>query len=149
MYNDDDRVEYLSQLSGFSKRKCRSVLQDCNGNLEEAAHILTNLKKSSFEVFFDKFTSLILDNESGRKLYVFDNQKVIMSLPVIILIIVLIVVPVPSWIIGGILLIFYLFDMDFTTKSDERKKDGTVEKKEEVTIIKESDTEDFDEITIE
>ena len=149
MYNDLEYIEYLSKLSGFSKRKCRSVLKSCGGDPQSAVKMLSKLRESSFEVFLDRLISAFT-GERGRSLLVIDGEKVIMSFPVILLIIILIVAAVPSWLIGGILLIFYAFDIDFTTKPNEQRNDGTVEKHdEEVTVVKNSENEDFDEITIE
>lgn len=157
--NEHD-VGFLSAQTGFSKSKCRSVLENVGGDVDIALDVLKKLRTNKFEVAWDMLASFFM-GESGRRIAIYDGDKELVSIPALLP--VFFFVFIPSWLTAATIFIIFLFDMDFKSESkknkNKKRSDGTIiveEYKDNIKNMrkpKKSDADDsgdeFDEYTIE
>jgi hypothetical protein len=108
-------VSFLSGRTGFSKNKCRDILESAEGDIEIALGILTNLRRNRVEVLWDKLSSFFV-GEIGRKIYIYDGEKVLLHFPTFVPIVFLLISKMPSYLLAIFLFIIFIFDMDIKTE---------------------------------
>ncbi len=157
--NLQDIIE-LSEKTSFSRRKCEKALMDNNNNMDEALRYLLKLKQNPMEVVIDNISAYIT-GEKGKKFIIYDQNKILISFPVIFAILFLVFFDISSWIIAASILLIIAFDMNFKIESTSKKNKehfGTIvvseyaskqtDKKSSDTVKKDTES-DYDEITIE
>ena len=164
--NEDD-VIYLSNKTSFSRHKCEKVLLEFDGDVAEACQYLTMLRENTTEVLLDNITAYFT-GERGWKAVIYDEDKVIVSLPAAIPVLCLLFLDIPSWVLAALLLLIIAFNMDLKFEGISRRDRAKVKaihvedykrkkqqeqankvKNRENSVKQDGRDDDYNEITIE
>lgn len=121
MKKDMQNVIELSEKTSFSRRKCERVLMEKNNNMDEALDYLIKLRRNPIEIIIDNISAYIT-GEKGKKFIIYDDEKVLLSFPVIFAILFLIFFDIASWIIALSIIFIIIFNIDFKIESSTAKK---------------------------
>lgn len=159
MNNNENDIWDLSRRTSFSYKKCAEVLSEHDNDVAAAYEHLMQLKKNPIEVIMDSAHAFV-SGERGRKLIIYDNEKVVLSLPLIFPLLFLFFFNVLSWVIGLFILLLVLFNMNIKIESSTKKKKTGVQIFDVMEYNKQKETKknknkndkpnsDYHEITIE
>ena len=161
MKNNDKEIWDLSRKTSFSYKKCAEILLEHNNDVDAAYEHLMQLKKNPIEVLTDSARAFVT-GERGRKFTIYDNEKSVLSLPLIFPLLFLFFFNILSWVIGLFILLIVLFNMNIKIESTSKKKRAGVQifdvmeynkqketKKTENTKKDDETLTDYHEITIE
>ena len=161
MNNNDNDIWDLSRRTSFSYKKCAEVLSEHENNVDSAYEHLMQLKKNPIEVITDSARTF-LTGERGRKLIIYNNEKVVLALPLIFPLLFLFFFNILSWVIGLFVLLLVLFNMNIKIESTTKRKKTGVQIFEVMEYNKQRETrqnenrkdddgphKDYNEITIE
>ncbi|MCL1803328.1 MAG: hypothetical protein FWG30_06765 [Eubacteriaceae bacterium] len=110
-----EEINFLAKETGFSRKKCQTVLAQSAYDCDKALVTLNKMKGSLFEVSWDRI-SAYLYGEKTRVFYVYDGDKLVMRWPAFFPIVILLITKVPSWVIAVLLLMVTIFDFDIRTE---------------------------------
>ncbi len=120
--NYSDEVIYLSDHTGISKYRCKAVLDDCGGDVNEAFKILSEIKANKYEKAMDTI-SAIARGERGSVIAVKEGGEDLFRIPCLLLIILLLLIDIPGWVIAVVILLFVVFgteiEMSVVNKADQ------------------------------
>ena len=161
MNNSDNDIWDLSRRTSFSYKKCAEILSEHDNDVDSAYEHLMQLKKNPIEVITDSARAF-LTGERGRKLTFYNDEKVVLSLPLIFPLLFLFLFGISSWVIGLFILLIVLFNMNIKIESSVKRKKAGVHIFEVMEYNKQRETRqnenkkdddgphtDYNEITIE
>ncbi len=126
MKSNEKEIWDLSRKTSFSYKKCEKVLLEHNNDVDAAYEHLMQLKKNPIEVITDSAHAFVT-GERGRKFIIYDNEKVVLSLPLIFPLLFLFFFNILSWVIALFILLIVLFNMNIKIESSAKRKKAGVQ----------------------